>query len=67
MDVSHVRDRVTAIAEAADDFEHAHGLEDDLFSDVLASIAMTSTDAQAKALAAAALRSKEIHFQRVTA
>jgi hypothetical protein len=64
MEVSQVRQRVQAIADAAPDYEAQHGLEDDLFADVLASIAMTSTDPLAKALAGAALESREIDFQR---
>ncbi|MFJ3289981.1 hypothetical protein ACIPMW_32435 [Streptomyces sp. NPDC086669] len=67
MDVSHVRQRVQAIADAAPDYEAQHGLEDDLFTDVLASIAMTSTDPLAKALAGAALEAREIDFQRLAA
>lgn len=64
MDVSHVRQRVQAIGDAAPDFEAQHSLEDDLFADVLASIALTSTDDHSKALAGAALEAREINFQR---
>ena len=64
MEVSHVRQRVQGIAEAAPDYEVQHMQEDDLFADVLACIALTSTDDHAKALAGAALESKEIHFER---
>lgn len=67
MDVSHVRQRVQAIADAAPDYEAQHGLEDDLFADVLARIAIMSTDPHAKALAGAALAAREINFQRLTA
>lgn len=67
MDVSHARQRVQAIADAAPDFEAQHSLEDDLFADVLASISITSTDDQAKALAGAALKAREIKFQRARA
>jgi hypothetical protein len=67
MEVSQVRQRVQAIADAAPDYEAQHGLEDDLFTDVLASIAMTSIDPLAKALAGAALEAREIDFQRLAA
>ncbi|MFE9398657.1 hypothetical protein [Streptomyces flavidovirens] len=67
MDVSHVQQRVQAIADVSRDYEHAHGLEDQLFADVLANIATTSTDPHARALAGAALRSSEINFQRLAA
>ena len=67
MDVSQVQQRVQAVAEAAPDYERQHGLEDDLFGDVLASIASTSSDPHAKALAGAALQSRVIDFQRLTA
>lgn len=67
MDVSHVQQRVQAIADVAQDFERAHGLEDDLFADVLTKIAASSTDPHARALAGAALQSSQINFQRVTA
>ena len=64
MDVSHVRQRVQAIADAAPDYELQHSLEDDLFLDVLAAIAITSTDDHTRALAGAVLKSREIHFER---
>jgi hypothetical protein len=64
MQVSDVRQRVQAIADAAPDFEVQHSQEDQLFVDVLASIALTSTDPLAKALAGAALEAREIAFQR---
>jgi hypothetical protein len=67
VDVSHVRQRVQAIADAGPDYEVQHTLEDDLFIEVLASIAITSTDDHAKALAGAALEAREINFQRVCA
>lgn len=64
MDVSHVRQRVQAIADAAPDYEVQHSLEDDLLAGVLASIAASSTDSHARALASAALAVREINFQR---
>ena len=67
MDVSHVRQRVQAVADAAPDYEHQHGLEDDLLGDVLATIAATSSDPHARALAGAALLAREIDFQRLAA
>lgn len=64
MDVSHVRQRVEAIADAAPDYERQHGLEDDLFVDVLTEIAKTSSDARARELAGAALGAREVAFER---
>lgn len=64
MDVSHVQQRVQAIADAARDYEVQHMLEDDLFGDVLKTIALSSSDPRAQALAGAALKSREINFQR---
>ena len=64
MDVSHVQQRVQAIAEASGDPEAAHSLEDDLFVDALKVINAESVDPQAKALAGAALASREINFER---
>lgn len=67
MDVSHVQQRVQAIADVVADYERAHGLEDDLFTEVITEIANTSTDPRARALAGAALKSQEIDFQRLAA
>ncbi|MER5461662.1 hypothetical protein ABT010_13430 [Streptomyces sp. NPDC002668] len=64
MDVSHVQQRVQAIAEASGDPEAAHSLEDDLFVDVLKTINAESTDPRAQALAGAVLTSREINFER---
>lgn len=67
MDVTHVQQRVQGIAEVARDYERAHGLEDDLFAEVLEHIAQTSTDPRARALAGAALRTRTIQFDRYCA
>jgi hypothetical protein len=64
VDVSHVRQRVQAIADAADDPEDAHTREDTLFVDVLKAIVDSSTDDQAQALAGAALETRKIEFER---
>lgn len=65
MDVSHVRDRIALIAKSASsDDEQAHALEDDLYRDVLKVIAQTSSDPQARALAAEAIKTTEIGFER---
>jgi hypothetical protein len=64
MDVSLVRQRVQAIAAAADDPEDAHMHEDELLVDVLKAIADSSTDDQARALAGAALETRKIEFER---
>lgn len=67
MDVTEVQHRIQAIADVAGDYERAHSLEDDLFTEALNEIANTSTDPRARTLAGAALASREIDFQRVTA
>lgn len=67
MDVSHVEQRLQVITDAARDFERAHGLEDDLFVEVLTEISKHSTDQRSRALAKAALASRKIDFQRVAA
>jgi hypothetical protein len=64
VDVSHVRQRVQAIADAAPDNEVQHSLEDDLFVDVLKIIAERSTDDHARVLAGAALEGRKIKFER---
>jgi hypothetical protein len=64
MEVSQVRQRVQAIADAADDPEDAHTREDQLLVDVLKVIADSSTDGQARALAGAALETRKIEFER---
>ena len=63
-DATQVRQRVQAIADAAPDYEHQHGLEDDLYVDVLTMISQQSTDAGARALAKAALAARKIDFER---
>ncbi|WP_331731730.1 hypothetical protein OG298_45600 (plasmid) [Streptomyces sp. NBC_01005] len=67
MDVTHVQERVQAITDVVSDYERAHSLEDDLFIAVISEIATTSTDPRARELAGAALRSREIDFQRLAA
>ncbi|GAP46877.1 hypothetical protein [Streptomyces azureus] len=64
MEVSQVRQRVQAIADAADDPEDAHMREDQLLVDVLKVIADSSTDDQARGLANAALETRKIEFER---
>lgn len=60
MDVTQVEQRIQVIADVASDYERAHSLEDDLFTDVIKEIATKSTDPGARALAGAALRAREI-------
>ncbi|MFH8751111.1 hypothetical protein ACH4GK_31775 [Streptomyces rimosus] len=65
MDVSRVRDRIALIAKrASSDDEQAHALEDDLYRDVLKVIAQTSSDPLARTLAAEAIKTAEIDFER---
>ncbi|MGX1483422.1 hypothetical protein RKD45_002498 [Streptomyces griseus] len=58
-DIAH---RLAAIHAAQGDDERAHGLEDDLHRDVLATIAAGAPDASL--LAAAALRTETLDFAR---
>jgi len=58
-DVAH---RLAAIRAASDDGEVAHGLADGLYRDVLTAIAAGAPDAPI--LAAAALRTETIDFER---
>jgi endonuclease III len=67
MDVTQVRQRVQAIADAAPDYEVQHGLEDALHVSVLTVISEQSTDADARALARAALVTRKNDFERYTA
>lgn len=61
-----IADRVERIrAVADDDYEAAHGYEDDLFRDVLEAIAKGASDP--RKLARAALKSTVIEFPRVCA
>ncbi|RLU81209.1 hypothetical protein CTZ27_33160 [Streptomyces griseocarneus] len=62
MSVEDVAHRLAEIAHHQDDDEVAHGLEEQLHSDVLRAIAAGAPDAQI--LAAAALRSETIDFAR---
>jgi len=55
--------RVAEIQAAATDAEHAHGLEDDLWMDVLRAIAAGRCD-EPRVCAKAALRSRDIEFGR---
>ncbi|MFE0845277.1 hypothetical protein [Streptomyces rochei] len=64
MDVSHVRQRVQAIADAANDPEDAHTREDALLVDVLKVIAAGVAGEHAAALAGAALKAIEVQFER---
>lgn len=65
MNKSDVKKRVAEIAAVTSDFEAAHGREDDLYRDVLRAIAEGAPDA-AK-LAAEALKTQELDFDRYTA
>jgi hypothetical protein len=67
VDAAQVRQRVQAIGDAAPDYEHQHGLEDQLYVDALTAIGRLSTDATARALAKAALTARKIDFERYAA
>lgn len=62
MTITEVEDRVEQIRRASGDDEAAHGMQDDLYDDVLAAIAEGAPDSAA--LAAAALKVGEIKFHR---
>lgn len=66
MDVEDVNRRLADIEREKDDFERAHGMQDDLFRDVLRAIAEGNT-ATPQALASAALSVDSIDFGRYTA
>ena len=57
-----VQDRVAAIKAVAHDYEMAHGMEDELYSDVLRSIADGAPNAAR--LAEEALKASQLGFAR---
>jgi hypothetical protein len=65
MDVKGVEKRVREIRRIKKDYEAAHAREDDLYEDVLRTIAEGAENAQG--LARAALKTKKIDFPRYTA
>lgn len=60
--IEEVEARVRMVESRKDDNESAHGIEDDLYEDVLRAIAEGSPEATA--LARAALKSKDVDFAR---
>ena len=62
MTIKEINERVTKIAEIADDPEYAHMEEDKLLDEVLKAIA--GGHPRPKSLAAAALKANEIEFSR---
>lgn len=66
MNVEDVERRVAEIGREKDDFERAHGMQDDLYRDVLQAIANDDT-LTPRTLAGAALRVESIDFGRYTA
>lgn len=62
MNVESVKRVIEAIRTSAGDPESAHGMEDDLYTEVLASIALGNPNA--KELAAAALHAQDVDFPR---
>lgn len=64
MKVEDVRARVAKIVASKGDYDIAHGMEDDLFLDVLKAIAAGAKEP--KALAAEAIKSADIDFPRET-
>lgn len=64
--VSMVKEKLEAIKSAKEDYEAAHGLEDDLYTNTLWAIANSRTD-DPKAIAKEALKARFIRFARYTA
>jgi len=62
MTLDEVIDRVNQISRLAGDPEAAHSKEDDLYEDVLKHVAWANHECSA--LAAAALKTKDIDFER---
>jgi len=66
MTVEYIRDQVRKIENSAGDYEAAHGLEDELFEDVLTAIAERTCD-DPVACAREAVKTTEIEFARYCA
>jgi plasmid stability protein len=62
MTIAQINKRLQKIKNVASDDEHAHSLEDELWHDVLKAIA--DGCAYPQAMAAAALKSRDIKFSR---
>jgi len=62
--VRDVDRRIAEIREVARDYEKAHGMEDQLFRDILK--AVSDGHPRSRGLARAALKCSEIEFPRVT-
>ncbi len=62
--LSDVGQRVNEIKEVSGDDEIAHSLEDALRRDVLSWAAINSVDATVRAIAAEALKTEQIEFER---
>lgn len=62
----HVKQKVAEIIEVRDDYEKAHGLEDQLYEDFVQYICDTGTTDQ-RSLARVVLSTKDIDFPRYTA
>lgn len=64
--VEYIQEQVEKIKRSTGDYELAHGLEDDLFEDVLTAIAEGSCE-DPKACAKEAIKSTDIEFARYCA
>lgn len=67
MTIEALRKRVEAIRAVSRDDEKAHGLEDNLYRDVLTAIADSDTCSDAPVLASIALETQLMPFDRWTA
>lgn len=65
MTTDDVRERLAAIKAVAHDYERAHGMEDELWADVLRAFA--EAEANGSEVARLALTSRDIKFERYCA
>ena len=64
MNLTEIEKRVKDIEECSDDYEIAHGKEDDLFVDFIKHVAHTLVDENLSEMAKAILKVKETSFVR---
>ena len=67
MNMTEIEKRVKDIEECSDDYETAHGMEDDLLVDFVKYVAHSLVDENLSEMAKAVLKTKEISFPRYCA
>ena len=67
MNLTEIEKRVKDIEECIDDYETAHGMEDDLFADFIKHVAHSLVDENLSEMAKAVLKTKKISFPRYCA